>query len=90
MLNHHCPVCFDALSDKTRLKVLEIVKKGKKLSVGEIVKSFNLRQPTISYHLDVLQKADLVKSEKQAQRVNYSIENKPGQSPACLKCPAVK
>lgn len=90
MLTKHCSICFDALADKTRLRVLEIVKKRKKLSVGEIVKNFDLRQPTISYHLDVLEKADLVVSEKQAQKVNYSARSKPGKKPACLACSVIR
>lgn len=90
MLTKHCSICFDALADKTRLQVLETVKKGKKLSVGEVVRRFDLRQPTISYHLDVLEKAGLVKSEKQARKVKYSLKNKPGKKPACLACPVIR
>ena len=90
MLTKHCPICFDALSDKTRVKVLETVRNGKEPTVGQIVKKFSLRQPTISYHLDVLKKAGLVSSKKESQKVRYSLKNNPADSSSCLSCPIVK
>jgi len=90
MLTKHCPICFDALADQTRLKVLETVKKGRELTVGQIVKKFSLRQPTISYHLDVLKKAGLVSAKKESQKVRYSLKSNPGDSHFCLSCPITK
>ena len=90
MLTKHCPICFDALADKTRVKVLETMRNGKEPTVGQIVKKFSLRQPTISYHLDVLKKAGLVSSKKESQKVRYSLKNNPADSNSCLSCPITK
>ncbi|HLC99400.1 MAG TPA: metalloregulator ArsR/SmtB family transcription factor [Patescibacteria group bacterium] len=90
MLIEHCKTCFEVLSDETRLKVFELIKANKGMCVGEIVEKFNLRQPTISYHLDVLKKADLLTSERESQKMHYSLEEKPGKSHVCLTCPVTK
>ncbi len=90
MIIPHCQTCLGALSDKTRREVFELLKKNEGMCVGEIVERFDLRQPTISYHLDVLKKADLVESSKQSQKVHYTPQEKPGNSNVCLQCPVTK
>jgi ArsR family transcriptional regulator len=63
---------FKALSDPTRRKILDLLKK-KDLTAGEIVESFNITGPSISHHLDILRKSNLISSEKQGQFIVYSI-----------------
>lgn len=63
---------FKALSDKTRRKILEILKE-KDMTVGEIAAHFNLTGATLSHHLDILKKARLVVSETQGQFRKYSL-----------------
>lgn len=63
---------FNALSDKTRLEILELLRK-KDMSVGEIMINFNITMPSLSHHLSVLKKADLVSSQRQGQQIIYSI-----------------
>ena len=63
---------FQALSDPTRRKILDMLKK-KDLTAGEIADAFNISKPSISHHLDILKRANLVVSEKQGQYITYSI-----------------
>ena len=50
---------FKALSDPVRREILQLLKKGK-MSAGEIGGYFDMTGATISYHLKILKKADLV------------------------------
>jgi len=63
---------FQALNDPTRRKILDMLKK-KDLTAGEIADAFNISKPSISHHLDILKRANLVVSEKQGQFITYSI-----------------
>jgi DNA-binding transcriptional ArsR family regulator len=63
---------FKALNDATRREILELLK-VKDLSAGEIADYFNISKPSISHHLDILKRADLISSEKKGQFVIYSI-----------------
>ncbi len=67
-----CAETFGALSDETRLKILQMLEVRPR-SVNEIVDFFTLTQPTISRHLHVLKKAGLVDVERQGQRKIYSL-----------------
>jgi len=63
---------FQALSDPTRRKILDMLRK-KDLTAGEIADAFDISKPSISHHLDILKRANLVVSEKQGQFITYSI-----------------
>ena len=63
---------FKALNDATRREILELLKL-KDLSAGDIADQFNISKPSISHHLDILKRADLVTSEKKGQFVVYSL-----------------
>jgi ArsR family transcriptional regulator len=63
---------FKALNDPTRREILELLK-TKDLSAGEIADQFNMSKPSISHHLDLLKRADLITSEKSGQFIFYSI-----------------
>lgn len=63
---------FKALNDATRREILELLK-TKSLSAGEIADQFNMSKPSISHHLDILKRADLITSEKSGQFIFYSI-----------------
>ena len=55
---------FKALSDPVRRDILILLKNGKKLSAGEIASHFDISGATISYHLNLLKKAELVMESK--------------------------
>ena len=63
---------FKALNDETRRQILESLK-DKDRTAGEIADAFNISKPSISHHLDILKRADLVSSEKNGQFITYSI-----------------
>ena len=43
------------------------------MTAGDIANAFNISKPSISHHLDILKRADLVSSEKTGQFITYSI-----------------
>ena len=63
-----------ALSDPTRRKILELLKKGP-LSAGEIGEHFEMTGATLSHHLSILKKAGLVEDSKKGTFVYYEINN---------------
>ncbi|GAA4844480.1 autorepressor SdpR family transcription factor [Algivirga pacifica] len=63
---------FKALNDATRREILEMLKE-RDMTAGEIAEQFSISKPSISHHLDILKRADLVYSEKKGQFVYYSI-----------------
>lgn len=63
---------FKALNDETRRKIIELLKQ-KDMNAGEIAEEFNISKPSISHHLDILKRADLITSEKKGQYVYYSL-----------------
>jgi len=63
---------FQALSDKNRRKILEILKE-KDMTVGEIGKKFDFTSATLSHHLDILKRANLVVTERKGQFIEYSL-----------------
>ena len=63
---------FKALSDPTRREILKLLSEGD-MAANEIVQHFNMSQPSISKHLEILKQAELVTAEKKGQFVIYSI-----------------
>ena len=63
---------FKALNDVTRREILELLKE-KDLTAGDIAASFDISKPSISHHLEILKRADLIASVKKGQFVFYSI-----------------
>lgn len=60
-------VTFAALADPTRRALLARLAKGE-ADVSELMKPFDLSQPAISKHLNVLERAGLVMRGRDAQR----------------------
>lgn len=63
---------FKALNDETRRQIIELLKE-KDMNAGDIADQFNISKPSISHHLDILKRADLITSEKKGQFVEYSL-----------------
>jgi len=62
---------FKALGDETRLKIIEILSCGE-VCACEILESFHITQPTLSYHMKILTDCGLVKSRKDGSWMRYS------------------
>lgn len=63
---------FLALSDPTRLTLLDRLREGEK-TVGELVAALACPQPKISRHLKVLKEAGLVRDRRDGRRVHYVL-----------------
>ena len=63
---------FKALNDETRREILELLR-VKEMTAGDIADQFNISKPSISHHLDILKRADMVTSEKKGQFVVYTL-----------------
>lgn len=63
---------FQALSDPNRQKVLDLLKK-KEMAVSEIAVHLNITLPTLSHHLDILKRAELISSRRDGQKILYSL-----------------
>lgn len=61
-----------ALSDPTRRRILEMLGEGR-MTAGDIAAQFDLTQATVSHHLSVLRKADLVCEERKGTSIHYEI-----------------
>ena len=61
-----------ALSDPTRRRILELLKKGP-MPVGELGKEFDMTGATLSHHLSILKKAGLVQDQKKGTFIYYEI-----------------
>ena len=65
--NDRLSLAFAALADPTRRAILARLASGD-ADVSELMKPFALTQPTISKHLNVLERAGLVRRMRDAQR----------------------
>ena len=63
---------FKALSDPHRRGILKLLKK-RDMNVSEIATHFPFTGPTLSHHLDILKRANLVVTERDGQFIRYSL-----------------
>ena len=63
---------FKALSDPIRREILMILRDGS-MSAGEIGSHFDMTGATISYHLGILKKADLVLESREKNFIYYEL-----------------
>lgn len=62
---------FKALADETRLKIVKMLSCGE-MCACNILESFNITQPTLSYHMKILTECGLVKSRKDGSWIRYT------------------
>lgn len=63
---------FQALASPYRREIIKLLK-WKNLSAGEIADHFDISQPSISRHLDILKQAEIVTAERRANQIIYSL-----------------
>lgn len=69
-----CPDCFKVVGDKSRYNLVCILGKSKNgMTVGELTETLNLKQPTITHHLQVLHSVDAVNIKPEGTRRIYSL-----------------
>ncbi|MFA5754386.1 MAG: metalloregulator ArsR/SmtB family transcription factor [Patescibacteria group bacterium] len=63
---------FAALADPNRQKILKCLRKSE-LPVSEIAKNVDITLATLSHHLDILRRADLVSSRRAGRQIFYEL-----------------
>lgn len=63
---------FKAFSDPARREILLLLRGGR-MSAGEIAGHFEMTGATVSYHLSVLKKADLVFETREKKFIYYEL-----------------
>ena len=62
-----------ALSDPTRLKIVQLLNQKQALCVRDIISELHQLQPTISRHLNQLKQIGILESERKGTWIWYSI-----------------
>ena len=65
---------FKALSDPNRLMIIDMLS-CRELCACEILKKFNITQPTLSHHMNILCECKLVNGRKNGKWTYYSLNN---------------
>ncbi|HXV17070.1 MAG TPA: metalloregulator ArsR/SmtB family transcription factor [Gemmatimonadaceae bacterium] len=63
---------FHALSDETRLQIIELLSKGERC-VCDLTDSLDAAQSRLSFHLRVLRDAGIVRDRKEGRWVHYEL-----------------
>lgn len=63
---------FKALNDPTRREILRLLREGDR-NASEIAAAFSISKPSISHHLDLLKRANLVSATREGQFIIYSL-----------------
>ncbi|TAN46041.1 MAG: ArsR family transcriptional regulator [Nitrospirae bacterium] len=65
---------FKALSEEKRLRIIKLLEGGE-LCVCDIVAALNMSQPKVSFHLNILKEAGLIKDRKDGRWIYYRIDD---------------
>lgn len=63
---------FQALSNPYRREIIRLLK-WKNMNAGEIAEHFQIAQPSVSRHLDVLKKAEIITVERRGTQMIYAL-----------------
>jgi ArsR family transcriptional regulator len=64
---------FHALSDETRLEIIELLKRGERC-VCDLTDALDAAQSRLSFHLRVLKDAGVVRDRKDGRWVHYELD----------------
>lgn len=73
MAEHDLVKIFKALADHTRQDILELLTEEEELNVTDICSEFDISQPTVSHHLQILKNCDLVDYRKDGKNIYYYV-----------------
>ena len=73
---HTHSILFAALSDPTRLRIVEFLREGER-PVGEIVEDSGIHQSGVSRHLGILHDIGVVRVRPDGQKRLYSLRPEP-------------
>lgn len=63
---------FKALSDETRLKIIDMLSQ-QEMCVCEIIDKLQMSQPAVSHHLKILRQAGLVVDSREGKWIYYTV-----------------
>ncbi|MGE5392274.1 MAG: metalloregulator ArsR/SmtB family transcription factor [Candidatus Saccharibacteria bacterium] len=63
---------FNALAEPNRQKIIDLLKK-REMSVSDIGLNLDITLPTLSHHLDILKRANLISGRRDGQQIIYSL-----------------
>jgi DNA-binding transcriptional ArsR family regulator len=72
----HAPV-FAALGDETRLALVSKLSDGRPLSISQLTEGSRLTRQAITKHLRVLEKAGIVRCNRQGRESRFEFDLKP-------------
>lgn len=72
---------FRALSDPTRLRILELLADGERC-VCDVVAAMDVAQPLLSHHLKILRQAGFIHARKEGRWMYYRLD--PERLEACV------
>lgn len=61
-----------AISDKTRLKIIDMLSCGE-MCACDILEKLSISQSTLSYHMNLLSKSELVNAKKDGSWMKYTL-----------------
>ena len=64
-----------AIGHPARLKIIDGLSKKKDCNVNTMVKALGLPQPRVSQHLNELKKNNIIKCERKANQICYSLKS---------------
>lgn len=70
----HAEVC-KTLSHPNRLRIIDLIRDGKEVSVSEIAKKLGITKANTSQHLSLMRKQNMVKTRRDGVAILYSISN---------------
>ena len=65
-------LCFKALADPTRRKILKLLN-GREMTAGQLAEHFHISAPSMSHHFNLLKQADLIFARRDGQQIYYSL-----------------
>jgi len=92
---------FKAISDETRLKIIDMLFYEEELCACKILEEFSITQPTLSYHMRILTESGFVNARKDGAWMKYTLNkerteevlgflseimNKDGKTVKCTTC----
>jgi len=63
---------FKSFTDPTRREILDLLKQRDQ-TPSEMLEKIEVSQPTLSHHLDILKRANLITGEREGQFIKYSL-----------------
>jgi DNA-binding transcriptional ArsR family regulator len=75
-LRRSAPI-FAALGDRTRLKLINALAGGSRLSIARLTEGTNLTRQAVTKHLRVLQHAGLVRSVRRGRESRFQLKARP-------------